>query len=222
MWASVHSKQILLPKSLSLKVLFLVSLPESYPLQKVTATTETRTETEESIGDDKGNFEKQRWHAMSIKLPKSKKDSLNSGGIYWSEPGWSFFVVVIAWGFESVSLIAFHRCHSDPSPTISHGLLRSILTGLLPSTLAHYHLFPKGPWDPALQPTPSLSPLALAHSTPDTQTSGMVCRHTKQALSLEILLHVSSAWIALAADPSVTSHLCPGVTLPSRPTLIIL
>lgn len=94
-WAPVHSKQWLLSKSLSLKVLILVSLPEPYPPQKVTATTETCPETEESIGDDKGNFEKQRRQAMSIKLPKSKKDNLNSGGIYWSQPGWSFFVAVV-------------------------------------------------------------------------------------------------------------------------------
>lgn len=73
-----------------------VHLPESYPLQKVTATTEFGTdETEESVRDDKGSFQKQHWHMMTIKLAKSEKENLNSDGIHGLNQAGVFVVVVV-------------------------------------------------------------------------------------------------------------------------------
>ena len=134
---------------------------------------------EESISDDKGNFQKQRWHAMSIKLPKSEKDNLNSGGIPWSEPGWTFFC--------GDHCLGIWKCKSDHSISLISSESHN------GSPFHRATDFPWPPRTPDLQPPPSLSPLTLVHSTPDTQASGMVCRHTKQTLSLGILLRVCSA-----------------------------
>lgn len=47
------------------------------------------------LGDEKGSFQKQRWHVMTIKLAKSEKENLNSSGIHGLNQAGVFVVVVV-------------------------------------------------------------------------------------------------------------------------------